>query len=344
MTVLQNCINRRSNTNCIWLMRQAGRYLPEFRKIRADNQDFIKLCLNENLSSEITVQPLRRFDIDAAIIFSDILLVPFALGQSVKFKKDFGPLLGEIDFNKMSKINEIQFIDKLKPVYNAIKKTKDKVELKNKDLIGFVGAPWTILIYMLNQKSPKNEDIEFNLKDKKLIEDLLEIIVRFLKIHINNQIESGATIIQIFDSWAGLLDEKDYEDFVIKPNKKIQEDLKKKFPSIPIIFFPRNSGYNIFAFIKNIDCDILSLDKEFPKELLNLAKEKKIILQGNLDPQFLIEGGKKLEDEVKKIMIEFSNYDHIFNLSHGILPITPIKNVEKTIEIIRNFNEAKKSY
>ncbi|MDC2976036.1 uroporphyrinogen decarboxylase, partial [bacterium] len=154
-------------------MRQAGRYLPEFREIRSKNPDFIKLCLNENLSSEITVQPLRRFNMDAAIIFSDILLVPFALGQSVKFKKDFGPLLGEIDFNKMSKINEMQFIDKLKPVYSAIKKTKNKVELKNKDLIGFVGAPWTILIYMLNQKSPKNKNIEFNLKDKKFIDDLL---------------------------------------------------------------------------------------------------------------------------------------------------------------------------
>ena len=126
MTVLLDCINKKSNINCIWLMRQAGRYLPEFRKIRSENQDFIKLCLNENLSSEITVQPLRRFDIDAAIIFSDILLVPFALGQSVKFKKDFGPLLGKIDLNIMSKTNEIQFIDKLKPVYNAIKKTKKK--------------------------------------------------------------------------------------------------------------------------------------------------------------------------------------------------------------------------
>ena len=188
MTVLLDCINKKSNTNCIWLMRQAGRYLPEFRKIRSENQDFIKLCLNENLSSEITLQPLRRFDIDAAIIFSDILLVPFALGQSVKFKKDFGPLLGEIDFNKMSKTNEIQFIDKLKPVYNAIKKTKNKEELKNKDLIGFVGAPWTILIYMLNQKSPKNEDIEHKLKDEKFIDDLLKIIVKFLKVHINNQI------------------------------------------------------------------------------------------------------------------------------------------------------------
>ena len=130
MTVLLDCINKKSNINCIWLMRQAGRYLPEFRKIRSENQDFIKLCLNENLSSEITVQPLRRFDIDAAIIFSDILLVPFALGQSVKFKKDFGPLLGEIDLNKMSKTNEIQFIDKLKPVYNAIKKNTKQRGIK----------------------------------------------------------------------------------------------------------------------------------------------------------------------------------------------------------------------
>ena len=178
-------------------MRQAGRYLPEFREIRSKNQDFIKLCLNEDLSSEITIQPLRRFNIDAAIIFSDILLVPYALGQSVKFKKDFGPLLGKIDFNKMVNINEMHFTDKLKPVYNAIKKTRDKAELKNKDLIGFVGAPWTILIYMLNQKSPKNEDFSHKLRDQKFIEDLLEVIVKFLKIHINNQIESGATIIPV---------------------------------------------------------------------------------------------------------------------------------------------------
>ena len=228
MTVLQNCIKKISNVNCIWLMRQAGRYLPEFREIRSKNQDFIKLCLNENLSSEITIQPLRRFNIDAAIIFSDILLVPFALGQSVKFKKDFGPSLGEIDFNKMSKINEIEFIDKLKPVYNAIKKTKDQEELKNKDLIGFVGAPWTILVYMLNQKSPKNENIKLNLKDEKFIEDLLKVIVKFLKIHINNQIESGATIIQIFDSWAGLLNKKDYDKYIYNPTKDLVSFVKSK--------------------------------------------------------------------------------------------------------------------
>ena len=174
-------------------MRQAGRYLPEFRKIRENNQDFIKLCLNENLSSEITVQPLRRFDIDAAIIFSDILLVPYALGQTVNFKKDSGPILGEINFKKITNAKESQFVNKLKPVYNAIRKTKDKDEIKDKDLIGFVGAPWTILVYMLNQKSPKNEKLNNNFNDKKFIDDLLIIIIKFLKIHIENQINNGAT-------------------------------------------------------------------------------------------------------------------------------------------------------
>ena len=182
MTALLDCINKKTKNNCIWLMRQAGRYLPEFRKIRSQNLDFIKLCLNEDLSSEITIQPLRRFEIDAAIIFSDILLVPYALGQTVKFEKNYGPLLGKLNYDQISKIEEADFVKKLNPVYNAIKKTKGKKELNNKDLIGFVGAPWTILIYMLNKKSPKNEDININLKDDKFITDLLRIIVKFLKI------------------------------------------------------------------------------------------------------------------------------------------------------------------
>ena len=145
MTVLQDCINKKSNPNCIWLMRQAGRYLPEFRKIRSKNLNFINLCLNERLSSEITLQPLKRFGFDAAIIFSDILLVPHALGQNVKFKKNFGPILGNLNIDEIHKINGDDFTKKLSPVYNAIKKTKLSRELKNKDLIGFVGAPWTIL-------------------------------------------------------------------------------------------------------------------------------------------------------------------------------------------------------
>ena len=333
MTVLQNCINKKSNVNCIWLMRQAGRYLPEFREIRSKNQDFIKLCLDENLSSEITVQPLRRFNIDAAIIFSDILLVPFALGQSVKFKKDFGPLLGEINFNKMSNINEIQFIDKLKPVYSAIKKTKDKVELKNKDLIGFVGAPWTILIYMLNQKSPKNEDIEFNLKDKKFIEDLLEVIVRFLKIHINNQIESGATIIQIFDSWAGLLNRKDYDKYIYNPTKDLVNFVKSK--KTPVICFPK--GINDYkSYVSLVKPDVISIDYDVdPKKI---SESIDITVQGGLNPNFLIGDKEMLKTNVKKYLDIFKDKPYIFNLGHGVLPNTDPGMVDYLVKFVKNYS------
>ena len=333
MTVLQNCINKRSDVNCIWLMRQAGRYLPEFREIRSKNQDFVKLCLNENLASEITVQPLRRFNLDAAIIFSDILLVPFALGQSVKFKKDFGPLLGEINFNKMSKINEMQFIDKLKPVYSAIKKTKDKVELKNKDLIGFVGAPWTILIYMLNQKSPKDEDIDLNLKDKKFIEDLLEVIVRFLKIHINNQIESGATIIQIFDSWAGLLNRKDYDKYIYNPTKDLVNFVKSK--KTPVICFPK--GINDYkSYVSLVKPDVISIDYDVdPKKI---SESIDIPVQGGLNPNFLIADKEELKANVKKYLDIFKDKPYIFNLGHGVLPNTDPGMVDYLVKFVKNYS------
>ncbi len=333
MTILQDCINKNLKVNCIWLMRQAGRYLPEFREIRSKNKDFIELCLNENLSSEITVQPLRRFDIDAAIIFSDILLVPFALGQPVEFKKDFGPLLGKLDFNNMSNINEVQFIDKLKPVYNAIKQTKDKKELKNKDLIGFVGAPWTILIYMLNQKSPKNEDFKHNLKDKKLIEDLLEIIIKFLKIHINNQIESGATIIQIFDSWAGLLNEKDYEKFIYNPTKDLVNFVKSK--KIPVICFPK--GINDYkSYVSLVKPDVISIDYDVdPKKISDSID---ITVQGGLNPNFLIGNKEELKTNVKKYLDIFRDKPYIFNLGHGVLPNTDPDMVDYLVKFVKNYS------
>ena len=333
MTILLDCIKRKSNTNCIWLMRQAGRYLPEFREIRSKNQDFIKLCLNEDLSSEITVQPLRRFDIDAAIIFSDILLVPFALGQSVKFKKDFGPLLGEIDFNKMSNINEIQFTDKLKPIYNAIKKTKDKIELKNKDLIGFVGAPWTILIYMLNQESPKNKDLSYNLKDQKFIEDLLKVIIKFLKIHINNQIESGATIIQIFDSWAGLLKEKDYDKYIYNPTIDLVNFVKSK--NIPVICFPK--GINDYKnYVSLVKPDVISIDYNVdPKKI---SDNIDIAVQGGLNPNFLIGSKDELKTNVRKYLDIFRDKSYIFNLGHGVLPNTNPSMVDYLVKLVKNYS------
>ena len=189
-------LNKKTNINPLWIMRQAGRYLPEFREIRKKNPDFIKLCLNENLSSEITLQPLKRFDLDAAIIFSDILMLPYGLHQKVEFKKNFGPILGKFDLNRTSKLDDIDFVEKVYPVYKAINLVSKNKLTENKSTIGFVGAPWTLLVYIINQQSPKLKLKDDFFKDEFLINRILIILEKFLKIHIKNQIENGAEIIK----------------------------------------------------------------------------------------------------------------------------------------------------
>ena len=326
----------------IWFMRQAGRYLPEYKKIRKKEKNFLDLCFNSYLAAEISMQPIRRFDFDFIILFCDILVIPYALGKEVDFKEKIGPILEKTkNVNEFNNFNCKASLEKLYPVMETIKKIKKQNSEKN--LIGFCGGPFTVLTYMIEGGTSKDHSqIKKKIKeDREDFKRLVDIVTTLSINYLEAQITSGVNIVKIFESWAGLLDEKDYEDFIIKPNQRIQEEIKKKFPQTPLIFFPRNSGKNIFAFIKNVNCDVLSLDNKFPRELLKLAKTQKIILQGNLDPLILVGGGKKLEDEVKKIMIEFSNNNHIFNLSHGILPITPIENVEKTIDIIKNFNETK---
>ena len=332
MTVLQDCINKKLSSNCIWLMRQAGRYLPEFREIRTNNQDFIKLCLNEKLSTEITIQPLKRFDMDAAIIFSDILLVPHSLGQRVKFKKDFGPQLGEIDYNKIFSIKESHFVNKLRPVYNAIKKAKKKDELKDKDLIGFVGAPWTILTYMLNKESPKNKNLSYKFKDKKLVGDLLQIIVKFLKIHIENQISNGATIIQIFDSWAGLLDNKYYDKYIYEPTKDLVDFVKSK--KTPVICFPK--GIKDYKnYVKAVDPDVISID--YDVDPIEISDTINITVQGGLNPNFLIGSKEELKTNVKKYLDIFKDKPYIFNLGHGVLPNTDPCMVDYLVKLVKNY-------
>ena len=217
MTPLHEVItNKKTTVNPIWIMRQAGRYLPEFREIRKSNPNFIELCLNENLSSEITLQPLKRFNLDAAIIFSDILMLPYGLNQKVEFEKNFGPRLGEVNINEMTKLYEIDFVQRVYPVYKAIKKVSSNeiIEKNNKNTIGFVGAPWTLLVYIINQQSPKKNLKKNFFKDDFLINRILLILEKFLKIHIKNQIDNGANVIQIFDSWAGLLEKKDLPNYI----------------------------------------------------------------------------------------------------------------------------------
>ena len=332
MSPIKNCIvNKDTSKNPIWLMRQAGRYLPEFREIRKENQDFIKLCLNSDLASEITLQPIKRFGFDGAVIFSDILMLPYGLGQKVEFKKDFGPKLGEINLDNIESLDEINFNKKVYKVYEAISKTSNDPIMNNKDMIGFVGAPWTILVYMINKSSPKKGLLEEFYQDNFLITKLLVIIEKFLKLHIKNQVEAGAKVIQIFDSWAGLLEDK-IPEYIYNPTFNIVEYVRKL--GVPVICFPRGiKDYKNFCEIVKPDAVNIDYDVD-PKKIV---KEIKIPVQGGLDPQILLTNKDTLKHEVEKYLNIFKDHPYIFNLGHGILPETKIEMVEDLINIVRNF-------
>ena len=332
MTPIQECIkNKNTKITPIWLMRQAGRYLPEFREIRFQNPDFIKLCLNENLSSKITLQPIDRFKFDAAIIFSDILMLPYGLGQEVKFEKNFGPKLGDLNLDALLKTNEDDFSNKLNPIYKLISKVSKDPNLKSRDLIGFVGAPWTILVYMINKLSPKKGLNENFFKDKILIKKLLILIEKFLKIHIENQVKAGATIIQIFDSWAGLLKDN-IEEYIYDPTLNLVNHTKKL--GVPVICFPREIN-NYKNFCDFVNPDAINIDYSIDPE--KIIKEIKIPVQGGLDPKILLNDKQTLKKEVKKYLDIFKDHPYIFNLGHGILPETKIEMVEELVKTVREF-------
>jgi len=330
---LGDCIKEKKVTYTpIWFMRQAGRYLPEFREIRKNNQDFIKLCLNPNLVNEITLQPIKRFDLDAAIIFSDILMIPYGLGQKVEFKKGFGPVLSDINFDEIINTEPKNFFQKLLPIYQGIKEVKKN--LKGKNLIGFTGAPWTLLLYMFHKKSPKN-NFDFNKinKDKNLVNKLLKKIVEFICLHIDKQIESGADVIQIFDSWAGLLPKKELENYCYKPTEKIIDYIKSK--KIPIICFPKGIGENYVDFCSTVKPDCVSIDYEIDPKWIK-EKLNGLPIQGGLDPKILLTDKDNIKMNVEKYLNIFKDYPYVFNLGHGVLPETKPEIIEYVINIVRD--------
>tara|TARA_B100000902_G_scaffold378556_1_gene411917 strand:- start:296 stop:1297 length:1002 start_codon:yes stop_codon:yes gene_type:complete len=325
-------INNETNFNPIWIMRQAGRYLPEFREIRKQNTDFIKLCLNPNLSTEITLQPLKRYDLDAAIIFSDILMIPYGLNQKVEFKKNLGPILGELDLKKVSKLDEIDFVEKIYPIYKAINMVSRNDLTKNKSTIGFVGAPWTLLVYMINKQSPKIKLKDNFFKDNFLINRILIILEKFLKIHIKNQIDSGAEIIQIFDSWAGLLEEKDLPNYVYIPTLNLVEYVKSL--KIPVICFPRGIK-NYKNYCEIVKPDAICIDYEV--DPLKIRKEIKIPVQGGIDPKALLTDKENLKKEAKKYLDIFKDHPYIFNLGHGVLPETDPNMMDYLVKLVKDY-------
>ena len=323
---------KRTDLNPIWIMRQAGRYLPEFREIRKKHTDFIKLCLNSSLSAEITLQPLKRFDLDAAIIFSDILILPYGLKQIVEFKKNVGPILGDFNFDQVSKITENDFIERVDPVYKAIKLVRNNNLIENKSIIGFVGAPWTLLVYILNKQSPKIKLKENFFNDISIIEKTLKIIDKFLKIHIKNQINNGAEVIQIFDSWAGLLEDKNYDFYIYNPTCSLIEFTKSL--NVPVICFPRGIK-NYKKYCEIVKPDAICIDYEV--DPIKIEKEIKIPVQGGMDPKVLLTDKDNLKKEAIKYLDIFKDHPYIFNLGHGILPETDPNMMDYLVKTIKDY-------
>ena len=332
MTPIKECVlNKNTRINPVWLMRQAGRYLPEFREIRKSNPDFIKLCLNHTLSEKITLQPIKRFGFDAAIIFSDILMVPYGMGQSVEFKKNFGPNLGRLELHELESLTKEKFTKKLSSVYKLLSNLSNSKDLVNKDLIGFVGAPWTLLVYMINKVSPKSGLSENFFKDDILINEILNLLDKFIKIHIENQIKAGATLIQIFDSWAGLI-KNDFDKFLYNPTLSLVNHVKNL--GVPVICFPRGIS-DYVKFTKIVKPNMINIDYNVDPE--NLVKSLDIPIQGGLDPKILLSDKENLNKQIKKYLEIFKDHPYVFNLGHGILPETEVDMVYHLVETVRNY-------
>jgi len=325
-------VKKKKSCKSVWFMRQAGRYLPEFRKIRLENKDFIKLCLNSELSSQITLQPIKRYNLDSAIIFSDILLVPYALGQEVKFIKDQGPKLSEFNIEIFLSQNEVEFSQKLNPIYKAIELTRKNLE-KEKTLIAFIGAPWTLIVYMLNLKKNQFDlDLDKLNKENEKINQIIDKLINFLNIHVKNQIKAGADVVQIFDSWAGLIPDANINEYCFVPNSKIVEFCKKN--EIPTICFPKGIKKRYEEFNQTVKPDGINIDYDLDP-LWVKKKLKNVVIQGGLNPKALLNSEEEMIREATKYIKIFKDIPYIFNLGHGLLPETDPDRLNKLIEFYR---------
>lgn len=337
MTLIQNLVKRIDQDRTpIWLMRQAGRYLPEYQETKKLAKDFLDMCYSPDLAEKITLQPIERFDFDAAIIFSDILVIPHALGLDLRFDPGKGPIIEKINFDKKIDLCLDNINSKLKPVYESLTRVRNKLA-KDKDLIGFAGAPWTLFSYMVEGGGSKNfENANIALiNERKKSEEIIDILTEAVASHLINQIENGANIVQIFDSWSGEISEQEYEDFVIKPTASIIKKIKKSHKNVPIISFPRGSNFKYEKFAEKVGMDVLSIDQEVP---LLWAKERlqdKVVIQGNMDPMILLKEKKEIRESALKIEEILGRGKYIFNLGRGVHKTTPIENVNYLVELVR---------
>jgi uroporphyrinogen decarboxylase len=322
----------------IWMMRQAGRYLPEYQAVRKQAGSFWTMCMTPELAVEVTLQPIRRFDFDAAILFSDILVVPFALGQNVRFEDGHGPVLdGYPGLGRLVR-DEGVWRERLAPVYEAMRETRAKLA-PHKALIGFAGAPWTLAAYMLEGKgSPDQRTAKLAAyRDPREFGRLLDCLADAVAWHLIAQLEAGADAVQLFDSWAGGLPERAFAEWVIAPNERVVAGVRKKFPEARIIGFPRaasQTGYEVYGARTGVDAIGIDTGTSLAWAVANLSK--RVVLQGNLDPIALIAGGDALKRAADDILGVTRGIPFIFNLGHGVLPETPLDHVAQLVAHVRS--------
>jgi len=322
----------------IWLMRQAGRYLPEYRALRAEMGSFMDLCLDPEAAAEVTMQPIRRFGFDAAILFSDILMVPHGLGQRVRFEEGLGPILellkGPQDLDRLS-LEGLE--DRLSPVYATLRLLKGRLPAAT-SLIGFAGAPWTVASYMIEGGSSRDyaQSRRWITEEPAGFARLIEMLVEATARHLSGQVEAGAEVLQIFDSWAGALDMPLRRRWCLEPTAEIVRRVQARHPAVPIILFPRLAGelYADYAALPGVAA--LSLDSEMDRGWAKRVLQPQVALQGNLHPTLLVRGGPALTRAVRGILEDFGRGPFVFNLGHGILPETPIEHVEALLAEVRS--------
>ena len=324
----------------IWLMRQAGRYLSEYNGVRNKAGSFLELCYNPELASEVTLQPIERFDFDAAIIFADILLIVENLGFDLDFIDQEGPVISGIGdaYNSSGDTKISVGSSRLMKVGEAINLTRNKLD-KTKSLIGFCGAPWTVLTYIINGRSTKDfqETLAWAINNHALTNEIIENITDLSIEYLSMQIEAGADVVKIFDSWAGVLPNELFLEWVIKPTCKIISEIKLKHPSCPVIGFPRGAGELYLEYVDKTGVDIIALDSNLSRVFCRDKLQEKVILQGNVCPDLLRKGGKVLQNDIQENLQMFGGKPFIFNLGHGVKKDTPIENIHDLVRIVRDY-------
>ncbi len=323
----------------MWLMRQAGRYLPEYRQVRSSVGGFLELCYTPALAAEVTLQPIRRYGFDAAILFSDILVVPDALGQGVRFVEGEGPRLDAIgSAAELSRLNPASTGEKFGRIYETVARLRQDLP-RETALIGFCGAPWTVATYMVGGEGSSDQAAARTLayRDPETFARLIGIVTEASVEYLDGQVRAGADVLQIFDSWAGNLPEREFDTWVVAPTRRIVAELKHRHPGTPIIGFPRGAGANAERYMRHTGVEGLGCDTATPlREMRALVDRGRVAVQGNLDPLLLAAGGPQLDARVRETLQMMRGAPFIFNLGHGIVPHTPPENVARLVELVRS--------